>query len=229
MSGHRAPGLSAAVFDLDGTLIDSAPDIAAAVNKIMTRLAQKQLPVEYVETFIGDGSRSMLSRILDDKSIEHTASQLDDYLREYIWLYEQEPTSRTLFFPEVRRDLDLLRQNGVKLGICTNKPHALTMLVLKSLKIDHLFDFVLGADAVQRRKPHKQHLLSVIEGLGIAPDDAVYVGDTDIDLECAKSAGVRFFLVNWGGGRFLNGADATRLSRLLDILPLKNRISRGIK
>ena len=229
MSGHTAPGLSAAVFDLDGTLINSAPDIAAAVNKIMTRLAQKQLPVEYVETFIGDGSRSMLSRILDDKGIKHTDSQLDDYLREYMRLYEQEPTSRTLFFPGVRQDLDLLRQNGLKLGICTNKPHALTMLVLKSLKIDHLFDFVLGADAAPRRKPHKQHLLSVIEGLGITPDDAVYVGDTDIDLECAKSAGVRFFLVNWGGGRFLNGADATRLSRLLDILPLTNSISEGIK
>ena len=225
MSGYGTPGLSAAVFDLDGTLIDSAPDIAAAVNKIMTRLVEKQLPVEYVETFIGDGSRSMLSRILDDKGIEHTDSQLDDYLREYMRLYEQEPTSRTLFFPGVRQDLDLLRQNGLKLGICTNKPHALTILVLKSLKIDHLFDFVLGADAAPRRKPHKQHLLSVIEGLGITPDDAVYVGDTDIDLKCAKSAGVRFFLVNWGGGRFLNGADAIRLSRLLDILPLKNRIS----
>ena len=229
MSGHTAPGLSAAVFDLDGTLINSAPDIAAAVNKIMTRLAQKPLPVEYVETFIGDGSRSMLSRILDDQGIEHTDSQLDDYLREYMRLYEQEPTSRTLFFPGVRRDLDLLRQNGLKLGICTNKPHALTMLVLQSLQIDHLFDFVLGADAAPRRKPHKQHLLSVIEGLSITPDNAVYVGDTDIDLECAKSAGVRFFLVNWGGGRFLNGADATRLSRLLDILPLKHRISEGIK
>ena len=229
MNGYGTPDLSAAVFDLDGTLIDSAPDIAAAVNKIMTRLAQKQLPVEYVETFIGDGSRSMLSRILDDKGIRHTDSQLDDYLREYMRLYEQEPTSRTLFFPGVKRDLDLLRQNGLKLGICTNKPHALTMLVLKSLNIDHLFDFVLGADAAPRRKPHKQHLLSVIEGLGITPDDAVYVGDTDIDLECAKSAGVRFFLVNWGGGRFLNGADAIRLSRLLDILPLTNRISGGIK
>ena len=229
MSGCRATAVSAAVFDLDGTLIDSAPDIAAAVNKIMTRLAQKQLPVEYVETFIGDGSRSMLSRILDDQGIEHTDSQLDDYLREYMRLYEQEPTNRTLFFPRVRRDLDLLRQNGLKLGICTNKPHALTMLVLKSLKIDHLFDFVLGADAAPRRKPHKQHLLSVIEGLGITPDDAVYVGDTNIDLECAKSAGVRFFLVNWGGGRFLNGADETRLSRLLDILPLTNRTSGDIK
>lgn len=229
MSKCRATAVSAAVFDLDGTLIDSAPDIAAAVNKIMTRLAQKQLSVEYVETFIGDGSRSMLSRILDDKGIEHTDSQLDDYLREYMRLYEQEPTSRTLFFPRVRRDLDLLRQNGLKLGICTNKPHALTMLVLKSLKIDHLFDFVLGADAAPRRKPHKQHLLSVIEGLGITPDDAVYVGDTNIDLECAKSAGVRFFLVNWGGGRFLNGADEIRLSRLLDILPLTNRISGDIK
>lgn len=229
MSGYGTPDLSAAVFDLDGTLIDSAPDIAAAVNKIMARLAQKQLPVEYVETFIGDGSRSMLSRILDDKGIRHTDSQLDDYLREYMRLYEQEPTSRTLFFPGVRRDLDLLRHNGLKLGICTNKPHALTMLVLKSLKIAHLFDFVLGADAAPRRKPHKQHLLSVIEGLGITPDDAVYVGDTNIDLECAKSAGVRFFLVNWGGGRFLNGADAIRLSRLLDILPLTNRISGGIK
>lgn len=229
MSGYGTPGLSAAVFDLDGTLIDSAPDIAAAVNKLMTRLAQKPLPVEYIETFIGDGSRSMLSRILDDQGIKHTDSQLDDYLREYMRLYEQEPTNRTFFFPGVRKDLDLLRQNGLKLGICTNKPHALTMLVLKSLKIDHLFDFVLGADAAPRRKPHKQHLLSVIEGLGITPDDAVYVGDTDIDLECAKSAGVRFFLVNWGGGRFLNGADETRLSRLLDILPLTNRISGDIK
>ena len=225
MSRHKTPGLRAAVFDLDGTLIDSAPDIAAAVNKMMTRFAQERLPVEYIETFIGDGSRSMLSRIFADKGIEYTDSQLDDYLREYMRLYEQEPTNRTLFFPDVRKDLDSLHKNGIKLGICTNKPHTLTTLVLQSLKIDHLFDFVLGADAVQRRKPHKQHLLSVIEGLGIAPHDAVYVGDTDIDLKCAKSAGVRFFLVKWGGGRFLNGLDETRLSRLADILPLTSGIS----
>lgn len=209
---------AAIVFDLDGTLIDSAPDIAGALNRVMADLGRDPLAVEYVEGFIGDGSRSMLRRILIDNGIDVDDRFLEARLSEYMAHYRAAPACRTRFFPFVKEDLAALSEAGIKLGICTNKPHQLTGLVLEALGIKDLFAAVLGADAVARRKPHADHLLAVVADLGVDAGRTVYVGDTEIDRACARSAGIPFFLVSWGGGKAMPEAAGIRISRLADLL-----------
>ena len=210
----------AIVFDLDGTLIDSAPDIAVAINRVMVDLGHPPLSVDYVEGFIGDGSRAMLRRIFEDHGLSLGAAALDEQLSNYMGYYAEAPASHTRFFEHVRDDLETLHSAGVKLGVCTNKPHRLTALVLKELGISQFFSCALGADAkpVARRKPDANHLLAVIGGLNETVESTLYVGDTEVDRTTAHNAGVPFFLVSWGGGRFLETENDTRIERLADLL-----------
>ena len=210
----------AVVFDLDGTLIDSAPDIAAAVNRVMADLEKPELPVEYIEGFIGDGSRSMLKRIFNDQGLKLADAELSRRLSDYMDYYAQAPASRTEFFDHVREDIHALHAAGVKLGVCTNKPHRLTGLVLKELGIAQFFSCVLGADAkaVRSRKPDASHLLAVVAGMGESAENTLYVGDTEVDRTTAHNSKIPFFIVKWGGGRFLESGMDIRIDRLADLL-----------
>ncbi|MCY6379782.1 HAD-IA family hydrolase [Hoeflea prorocentri] len=215
----------AIVFDLDGTLIDSAPDITAAVNRVMADLKQPHLSVDYVERFIGDGSRSMLSRIFKDHGMHLADVELGKRLSDYMEYYAQAPAACTRFFDHVHEDIRALHSKGIKLGVCTNKPHRLTGLVLEHLGISSFFTSALGADAesVTKRKPDPAHLLAVIEGMNETADNTVYVGDTEVDRATAQNAGVPFYLVKWGGGRFLDSNGDTKIDRLADLLPFTSR------
>ncbi len=217
------PQPKAMVFDLDGTLIDSAPDIAAAVNKVVGGCGGPTLSVPYVSSFIGDGSRSMLRRIFADNDIEASPAFLEERLSDYLDFYRAEPVVHTRFYPFVKEDLLTLHASGYRLGVCTNKPHALTETVLDKLGIAPLFDAVIGADAVENRKPHRDHLLAVVDRMGLAPEEVFYVGDTEIDRACACSAGVAFFIVNWGGGLMMEDAGDSRIDRLLSLLDYGQR------
>ena len=217
MSAENHP--KSIVFDLDGTLIDSTPDIAAALNRVMQELNQNPLSVEYVEPFIGDGSKSMLRRIFQENHIDSSDTFVESQLVKYIQYYQEEPVSKTKFYPFVKEDLNYFHAAKIKLGICTNKPHALTKLVVNSLGIAHLFDAILGADAVKNRKPHPDHLRDVIGAMGKTPEHILYVGDAEIDRTCAHAAGVPFFLVRWGTSDKIPTEDDVSISRLLDLLP----------
>ncbi len=217
MTAKKRP-TKAVIFDLDGTLIDSAPDIAAAVNKVVRGMGGRSLSVDYVERFIGDGSRSMLRRIFEDNGFDTDPAFVEAKLLAYLEHYRAEPVVNTRFYPHVKEDLFALRAAGLRLGVCTNKPHALTEVVLEQLGVAEIFDAVRGADAVKNRKPHGDHLLAVIDALGLVSEEILYVGDTEIDRACAHALGAAFFIVNWGGGlRIPDGADA-RIARLSDLL-----------
>ncbi len=208
------------IFDLDGTLIDSAPDIAAAVNKVIGTLGREPLSVAYVEGFIGEGARSMLRRLFADLGIEVGAEDLERHLAAYLDNYQAEPVVRTQFYAAVEDDLRRLKAAGIRLGICTNKPHDLTRIVLDGLGVSDLFDAVRGADAVKRRKPDQAHLMAVVDDMGLDREDIYYVGDTEIDRACAHAAGIAFFIVDWGGGVHLADGSDTRIRRLTDLLTL---------
>ena len=223
------PGpIKAVIFDLDGTLIDSAPDIAAAVNRVLVGHGWKPLETDYVERFIGDGPRTLLLRILEEQGLPTEDAFVEEAKNAYLQNYAEAPAARTTFFSHVVEDLKALKASGLRLGICTNKPHALTQLVLKVLGIADLFDSAIGADAVPRRKPDAAHLLAVIEAMGLDKDEIAYVGDTDVDSACARSAGVPFFIVPWGGGPHVGDPDATRLSRLSDLLHHLGRVREDV-
>ncbi len=161
------------IFDLDGTLIDSAPDIAAAVNCVLAEMGRESLPVSSIERFIGDGPRSMLGKIFAETNIVADDALINCALQSYLTCYEAAPTVKTRLFPNVIQDLQMLSDSGLRLGICTNKTHHLTQLVLRKLGLDQLFEAALGADSVSNRKPHADHLLAVISAMQFEKGDFI--------------------------------------------------------
>lgn len=209
---------SALIFDLDGTLIDSAPDIAAAVNVYMRSNGWPNLEVDYVERFIGNGPRRLLLDIFIDKGLPSDETTVDAAVKSYIDNYKREPANHTQFFPHVREDLRALHAAGFRLGICTNKPHSLTQQILTILGLDSVIEVALGADAVPACKPDPRHLLAVAERMGLAEGSWAYVGDTNVDKATAGAIGAPFFVVPWGTGSSVEVAPEQRLARISDLL-----------
>lgn len=214
-SGARYDAL---IFDLDGTLIDSARDIAASVNEYLAGKGWPEQDPAFVEGFIGNGPRRLLSDLFAALGMPCGDAELDAALAAYLANYERAPARFTRFYRGVHEDLAALHGAGFRLGICTNKPHGLTLRILDILGIGHLFDAVVGADAAPACKPDPAHLLAVARRMGLTAGDYAYVGDTAVDRATAAAAGVAFFAVPWGGGPLVEVADGFRLRRLLDLM-----------
>ncbi|MFW1801036.1 HAD family hydrolase [Acinetobacter nematophilus] len=209
---------SAYIFDLDGTLIDSAPDIAEALNVGFAQNQWPKLKSSDVEKFLGNGPRRLITDILDELKIKYDDSSIQRMLSSYQQAYMANPAGHTRIFPYVREDLEALKSAGIKLGICTNKTHAITAKVLQELGLSDLFDIALGADVVSACKPDPKHLLAVAEAMNLTSGDWAYIGDTVIDQQTAIGADVPFFVVPWGGGSDVDVPPKQRLNRLADLL-----------
>ena len=208
---------TALIFDLDGTLIDSAPDIAAAVNTYLLAQGWPAQDTRFVEGFIGHGPRRLLLDMFAALHLPTDAASIDAAHTAFMANYWQAPTRSTQFYPDVLADLHSLHAAGIALGLCTNKPQALTLRILDQLAIASLFSAVVGADAVAACKPHPGHLLAVAAKMALEAGTWAYVGDSGIDQATAQAAGVPFFVVPWGGGAKVEVAERYRLTRLRDL------------
>ena len=206
----------AAVFDLDGTLIDSAPDIAAAVNRAFVARGLDATDEAIVTGLIGNGAHRLVADLLARQGVAATDRDIDALTAAYLATYAEAPVARTTIYPHVAEDLAALQAAGWRLGLCTNKPQALTLSVLEGLGFAPLFCAVRGADAVPARKPDPGHLRAVIGAMGVA--SAVYVGDTEVDEATAQAAGVPFRGVGWAASGRLSTPAAARLHRLRDLM-----------
>jgi len=211
------PDCRAVIFDLDGTLIDSVPDIAEAVNRMLDDIGRQRLSAASVKRLIGNGSRVLMEGVFAELGVTADERLLERALQSYLAFYAAAPAVKTKLFPHVRQDLRMLHDGGLRLGICTNKTHHLAQRVLRELGLDGCFEVVFGPDVVSNRKPHPDHLLAVISAMRLQTGEVLYVGDTDIDQQCARDAGVRFCAVGWGG---VPGENVRRISRLADIKDL---------
>ena len=194
---HSILGRHTLVFDLDGTLIDSAPDIAAAANDTLIELGAAALGVEAVKRMIGDGAPKLMERALVAAGLTMPVAEV---MPRFMVFYDAHATREVKPYPHVIPTLTALRAAGYRLGVCTNKPTAATHAVLAAARMDELFQAVIGGDALPQRKPQPEPLWAAIEALGSKPADAVMIGDSATDLACAQAAGVPALILPSGYG-----------------------------
>lgn len=214
------------VFDLDGTLVDSADDIMDALNFGMRLAGRPPVSGDAGRRIISLGMEKMVELALQDSGGLPAAQVLAQIQHASMRRYDERLLHSTQPYPGTTGVLDGLRSRQVRLGVCTNKRLEPANRVLAGLGLDGYFDVVIGRDSGEFRKPHPAPLLAALRGLAAAPAHAVMVGDSEIDVECAKAAGVRVILMRHGysGGPVeALGADCVvddfpGLSTALDVL-----------
>lgn len=187
------------LFDLDGTLIDSAPDVCLALNKVLTAYGRRPHSVDETKGYLGKGAR-----ILMEKALAHTgdvpeASEIERLTRAFLDDYAENPVVESCIFPGVEKALAELRDAGAALGICTNKPSITAAPVLERLGLNERFDVVLCGDQVENQKPHGQHILDTAARFGsVDAAQTLMVGDSENDIHAAIDAGVPSIAVSFG-------------------------------
>ncbi|KPP85895.1 MAG: phosphoglycolate phosphatase, bacterial [Rhodobacteraceae bacterium HLUCCO07] len=186
--------MTSIVFDLDGTLVDSAPDIRAAVNRMLAteRLAPLDLPT--VVSFIGNGLPVLVERVMRLRGL--APEQHEELTRRTLDLYSRASADLTRPYPNMIATLETLADAGFALGVCTNKPEAPARDILRALDMERFFGVVVGGDSLPVKKPDPAPLHRAFETLG--NDARLYVGDSEIDAEAAERAGVPFALFTRG-------------------------------
>lgn len=186
--------MTSIIFDLDGTLVDSLPDIAAALNNVMVAEGHEPFDSEAVKGFIGGGIPALAARAMEARAIP--PSESERLTRAIRAVYTAEPATRTNVFFGVPMALVALQQAGHVLGVCTNKPEEPARAILDHLGLSPFFASILGAGRLPVIKPDPAPLYQVIADLG--GGKAIFVGDSRIDAETARAAGVPFLLYTGG-------------------------------
>jgi phosphoglycolate phosphatase len=211
------PSFAAVLFDLDGTLVNTLPDILAALNRVMAEEGRRDVTVDEGRRFVGGGARTLVVKALAATGARDGDATPDDALVDlcygrFLADYLAHATVLSRPYAGVVETLEKLRDAGTALGICTNKPHAVTLRVLEDLGLAAFFrDAVLGGDALAVRKPDARHLAAVAERAGAALAGCAMVGDSETDVATARAAGVPVVAVSFGYtalAPFALGADA---------------------
>ncbi len=183
------------VFDLDGTLIDSAPDIQAVAARVLEGQGKPALTLEETRQFIGAGAAVFVQRMMAARGIIEEPSTHARLLEEFVRGY-QFSVDLAQCYPGVLAVLSQLKSMGHNLGLCTNKPESATSAVLKHMSLTPFFGCVVAGDMLASRKPEPEMLLHTIAGLGQGP--TLYIGDSEIDAETAQRANVPCALFSGG-------------------------------
>ena len=187
--------MKAVIFDLDGTLVHSAPDLHAAANAMLADLGAGAVTLDQVTSFIGNGVPKLVERCLAATGSDAAPTEA---LSSFTAHYGRAPTALTQPYPGVETMLQTLQSRGIAMGICTNKPAANTDQVLSNLGMAGYFAAVVGGDTLPQHKPDPAVLHHCLDLLGVDLADAFYVGDSETDAATAANAGIRFALFSGG-------------------------------
>jgi len=185
------------IFDLDGTLIDSVPDISASLNRAFTGEGLAPIAIERVKVLISLGARAMVEQAARESGCGPNTN-FDDLRDLFLSEYKARPIENTVVYPGVFDVLDKLKADGVLLGICTNKPKKTASTVIPALGLDGYFSATLYSDSQPYKKPDPRHVHDVIDLLGGDAAEAVFIGDSEIDLAAAHNADLPIVLVSYG-------------------------------
>lgn len=192
--------LAGIIFDLDGTLVDSAPDICNALNTYLKRLGRRPLSLDETKTALGDGAASLLQRSLGLTGDAVGYAALAEHVRAFITLYRDIPADPAQIYPHVTSVLQRFHAGNIDLGLCTNKPEVSTLKLLDDLALSRYFGAVAGGDTFAVRKPDPGHIRGVVERLGAEVSRCVMVGDSINDLLAAQGLNMPCIIVNYGYG-----------------------------
>jgi len=197
----------AVVFDLDGTLVDSAGDIRTALNRTLVEAGRPALGLDAVKGMIGDGAKRLLARAFAASGDGLAEPALERAYRRFLFFYEgANAVTLTRPYPGVPETLARLAQAGLRLGLCTNKPAEAAREVLRRLVLARYFAAVVSPEEVSAPKPDAGHLLAVLAALGARPWEAVMVGDNANDVAVARAAGTAVVAVSYGYPRMAPAA-----------------------
>ena len=188
----------AIVFDLDGTLVDSAPEIATALNSAMTGIGQPPFPLTEVQSFIGGGASVALKRALATRGTSIDDAAFDAMMTSFYKVYAEVSEAGNGLYSGVMETLGELQRRGLPLGLCTNKAEHITAIALRALGIAPFFTAVVGARDDLPRKPAPDMLMAVLAKLGARPADVLVVGDSRSDVGAARAAGCPVIAVSYG-------------------------------
>ncbi len=188
----------AIIFDLDGTLVESAPDLAATTNVLLQRQGRRMIELDELRSMVGKGARVMIEKAMAATGEPATEEQIKAMIPEFLEYYGENLADHTLPFPGVIDALDQLGARGCLLGVCTNKFESMSRKLLDILGMSHHFKAVLGGDTLKIRKPDPEHVLESIRRVGGTPERAIMVGDSNNDIDAAKAAGVASIAVSFG-------------------------------
>tara|TARA_B110000459_G_scaffold203166_1_gene258565 strand:- start:346 stop:1038 length:693 start_codon:yes stop_codon:yes gene_type:complete len=189
---------SAVLFDLDGTIADTALDLAATLNHLLTTSGRNEIHHDRVRNMVGEGARALIIKGFEYNNEELTDQEVEVLHDEYINYYRSHIADKTVLFPNVFITLETLVRQNIPLAICTNKSIELTHLLLKQLKIFDLFTAVTCGDSFAYKKPDPRHLITTCKLMKADPKQAVMVGDSINDIEAAKKANMLSVGVSFG-------------------------------
>ena len=186
------------VWDLDGTLVDSAPDLASALNTVLDKRGFFTLSNNEVRTMIGNGVPKLVERGFNAVGVRPDAGQLEELVAMFVEEYKICATEHTRPYPHIVETLEKIHGMKIPMGVCTNKPEAFTRQILEGLGLAKYFSSVVGGDTTSTRKPDPQPVLACLRGLVSEPVSSLMIGDSVHDVHAAHAAGVTIGVVPWG-------------------------------
>jgi phosphoglycolate phosphatase len=186
----------AIIFDLDGTLVDSAEDMRAALNVLLNDLGMRSIPAGEIKAMIGDGVLKLVERGL--VAVKGDPALAPALLPRFLEIYQANPATLTRCYPGVIATLESLRLADLRMAVVTNKPVAATKAILRELALARFFPVVVGGDSLPKRKPDPAPLLEAARQLQLNVDELLMVGDNIHDVEAAHAAGMRSIAVSYG-------------------------------
>ncbi len=217
------------IFDLDGTLIDSVPDLALAINFMLQEINRSEFSEEIIRPWVGNGAEILVKRALSANSMvdEHLDKRLVSKAFEiFISHYQAHLAVKTQLYPHVLSTLQALKKLGYRLTIITNKPTPFVAPILKEFGLEPLIEYYLGGESLSQKKPHPLPLLHLCKELQLKPEACVMIGDSRNDLLAANAAKMESIAVTYGYNQGENLQDYTPtaiIDNFADILPLLNR------
>jgi phosphoglycolate phosphatase len=189
------PHYKLVIFDLDGTLIDSKLDLAHAVNATRTHMGLGPLSHELIYSYVGNGAPVLIRRALGDAASQ---ADVDKALEYFLTYYRDHKLDYTVLYPGVRESLDQLRDSGVRMAVLTNKPFRISREIIEGLGVGPHFFQVYGGNSFEQKKPDPVGIHALIGEAGIDASRAMMVGDSGVDIQTARNAGIAAVGCTWG-------------------------------